>query len=66
MAPYGYRLFLLRDATCGIEFPDTIEEHLATRYAIRYFESHGGCTLLTDEVIGALHALPDAPPRRER
>jgi len=45
MAPLGYRLFLLRDATLGCECPDTFEERIATRWAIRYFESHYGDTI---------------------
>jgi nicotinamidase-related amidase len=51
MSQFGYRLFLLRDATVGIEFPDFFEERVATRWAVRYFESHLGNTLLTQEFI---------------
>jgi nicotinamidase-related amidase len=50
MAPYGYRLFLVRDATLGVEFPDTIEERLATRWAVRYFETHYGNTVLAADL----------------
>lgn len=57
IAPYGYRLFLLRDATLGVEFPDTIEERLATRWAVRYFETHYGNTLLTADLVRACEAL---------
>jgi len=57
MAGFGYRRFLIRDATVGVEFPDTIEERLATRWAIRYFETHGGNTILTGGFIRACRAL---------
>ena len=57
MQPYGYRRYLLRDATLGVELPDTFEERLATRWAIRYFETHGGNTLLTEDFIRACEAL---------
>ena len=57
MAGYDYRLFMLRDATVGVEFPDTIEERLATRWAVRYFESHYGDTFTTAEFIAACKAL---------
>lgn len=57
MRSYGYRLFLLRDATAGVEFPDTIHEMLATRWAIRYFETHGGNTVLTADFIRACQEL---------
>ncbi|MBM3498590.1 MAG: isochorismatase family protein [Armatimonadetes bacterium] len=53
MAPLGYRLFLLRDATVGVEFPDTFEERLATRWGLRYFETHYGQTFTTGEFIAA-------------
>ncbi len=57
IAPYGYRLFLVRDATLGVEFPDTIEEGLATRWGVRYFETHYGNTLLTADLLRACEAL---------
>jgi nicotinamidase-related amidase len=53
MAGYEYRLFMLRDATVGVEFPDTIEERLATRWGVRYFESHYGDTFTTGEFVAA-------------
>jgi nicotinamidase-related amidase len=53
MAGYGYRLYLLRDATVGVELPDTFEERLATRWGIRYFETHYGQTLTTEELVAA-------------
>jgi len=57
MAALGYRVFLLRDATVGVEFADTIEERVATRWAIRYFETHYGNTMLTGDFIAACGAL---------
>lgn len=62
MAGFGYRLFLMRDATVGIEFPDTFEERLATRWAIRYFETHWGDTITTADFIGACKSLAPATP----
>ena len=53
MAALGYRTFLLRDATIGVECPDTWEERVATRWGIRYFETHFGATLLADEFTAA-------------
>ncbi|MCX7599692.1 MAG: isochorismatase family protein [Armatimonadetes bacterium] len=53
MAPYGYRLFLVRDAILGVEFPDTIQERLATRWAVRYFETHYGNTVLAADLLRA-------------
>ncbi len=56
MASKDYRLFLLRDATVGVECPDTFEERVATRWAIRYFETHFGDTIATDDFISACGA----------
>lgn len=57
MATFGYRIFLVRDATLGVEFPDTIEERIATRWAVRYFETHYGNTLLAADLQRALEQL---------
>ena len=56
MAPMGYRIFLVRDATLGVEQPDTFEERIATRWAIRYFETHFGDTITTADFMAACEA----------
>lgn len=38
MLSRGYRCILMRDATVGVERPDTFAERLATRYGIHRFE----------------------------
>jgi len=44
MAARGYNIILLRDATEGVEFPDTLEKRWATELAIREVEQvHGFC-----------------------
>jgi nicotinamidase-related amidase len=53
MAARDYSMFLLRDATVGVECPDTFEERLATRWAIRYFETHFGDTITTKDFVDA-------------
>ncbi|HJN17729.1 MAG TPA: cysteine hydrolase family protein [Armatimonadota bacterium] len=57
MAGQGYRTYLMRDATLGVELPDSFEERVATRWAIGYFETHFGDTLLTDDFIEACRGL---------
>jgi len=54
MAPHGYRIFLMRDATLGGECPDTFDERVATRWGIRYFENHYGNTIACADFIGSL------------
>ncbi len=51
MNRFGYRLFLMRDATVGIEFPDLIEHMPATTWAIRFFETHFGNTVTCDDFV---------------
>lgn len=41
----GYRVYLIREATLGVEYPDTFNERLSTKYALRFFESHYGNTI---------------------
>ena len=53
MAAESYRVFLMRDATIGVEFQDTFNERRSTEYAIRYFEVHFGNTLLSSDFIRA-------------
>jgi hypothetical protein len=57
MSVFGYRLFLLSDATVGVEFPDTFQEWIVTRAALRSFETRLGNCLLTRDFIAACAAL---------
>lgn len=57
MAPLNYRIFLMRDATIGVECPDTFEERIATRWAIRFFETHYGDTITSDDFIKACREI---------
>ncbi len=42
MARYGYNIILLRDATTGVEFPDTYDNLFTTEIAIREVEQQYG------------------------
>ena len=64
MFGFGYRQFLLRDATVGVEFPDSFPDRVATRWAVRYFESRLGNGLLTRDFITACGAV--APANRAK
>ncbi len=41
----GYRVLLIREATLGVEMPDWFEDKIATRWAIRFIETHYGDTI---------------------
>ena len=60
MCGFGYRLFLMRDATVGVECPDTFQERIATRWAVRYFETHFGDTVLLADFLKACEPLQPA------
>lgn len=57
MAALNYHLFLIRDATLGVECPDTFKERLATRWAIRFFETHYGDTITTDDFVDSCEKM---------
>jgi len=59
MAPLGYRTFLMRDAVLGCELPDSFAQRIATRWAIGYFETHYGDTLLQGDLVKACGELSD-------
>jgi len=53
----GYRVYLIREATLGIEYPDTFKKRIVTSYAIRYFETHFGNTIGFDDFMDACKIL---------
>lgn len=57
MAPYGYRIFLMRDATLGVELPGKMDERIATQWGTAYFETHYGDTVTCDDFIAACKAI---------
>ena len=49
----GYNLILLRDATTGVEFPDTINGLMATELAIREAEQQLGFSSSNKDFLAA-------------
>ena len=58
MCAFGYRMFLMRDATLGVEYPDTFQERLCTRWAVRFFETHYGNTITSADFVEACKEAP--------
>ena len=54
MLSRGYRCILLRDATVGIETPQSFPERMNTRYAIHLFEWKIGFSIGSDQLIQRL------------
>ncbi|MDP6701828.1 MAG: hypothetical protein QGH25_19405, partial [Candidatus Latescibacteria bacterium] len=56
MLARGYRCILMRDATVGVETPESFPQRLATRYATHLFEwSLGYSTTSADFAIALDH-----------
>lgn len=50
---HGYNMILLRDATMGVEYPDTVDECFATEMAIREVETQIGFTASNEDFLAA-------------
>jgi nicotinamidase-related amidase len=57
MLGYGYRIFLIREATLAVEYPDTFAERPMTRAALKYFQLTIGDTIGFAQYIGACQAV---------
>tara|TARA_Y100000588_G_scaffold383228_1_gene472146 strand:+ start:2648 stop:3448 length:801 start_codon:yes stop_codon:yes gene_type:complete len=53
----GYNVVLLRDATTGVEFPDTLDNLFATEIAIREVEQKYGFSVSNDDFFAACKTL---------
>ena len=60
MASRSYNTILLRDATMGVEFPDTVETRLATEMAIRECEQQNGFSASNADFFAACAAAAKA------
>lgn len=56
MARYGYNIVLLRDATTGVEFPDTYDNLFTTEIAIREVEQQYGFSASNSDFFQAVEA----------
>jgi nicotinamidase-related amidase len=57
MLGFGYRIFLIREATLGVEYPETLADRTVTRMAINYFELKIGDSIAFDDYIAACQAV---------
>lgn len=60
MGRRGYNIVLLRDATCGVEFPDTLPTQFATEIAIREAEQVHGFSASNADFFAACRAAAGA------
>ena len=59
MLSYGYRIFLIREATLAVEYPETLEERTVTEIALKYFMFKVGDTIGFDQFVEACRELTD-------
>jgi len=57
MLRYGYKIFLIREATLAVEYPDTFPERLMTRAALKYFQQVIGDTVGFAQFMEACQAV---------
>ena len=60
MKDRGYNPILLRDATTGVEFPDTLDTLQATELAVREVEQQHGFTASNRDFLTACRAVVSA------
>ena len=58
MARYGYNIVLLRDATTGVEFPDTYDNLFTTEISVREVEQQYGFSASNADFFAAVEKLP--------
>lgn len=60
MLGYGYKIFLIREATLGAEIPETFQDRLITKVAFIEFQKHVGDSIGFDQFIAACGAVAAA------
>ena len=55
----GYNMILLRDATMGVEYPDTVEACFATELSIREVETQIGFSASNEDFFAACRRVGD-------
>ena len=64
MLGFGYRIFLIREATLGVEYPETLADRTVTQIALKYFEAQVGDSIAFAEYVAACRAVAAAPQVR--
>jgi len=57
MSLLGYCIFLVREATLGLEYPDTLADRTVTRLAIRYVEHVYGHSVTYSDLMASLNQI---------
>jgi ureidoacrylate peracid hydrolase len=60
----NYRIILLRDGTAAMEYHDTLEDQMITRYTVRHVEAFLGYTAASREFTRSCDQIPARAPSR--
>jgi hypothetical protein len=60
MLEYGYRVFLVREGTLAVEYPETLADRLVTEVTLRFFERKVGDTIGFGQYVEACRRVADA------
>jgi hypothetical protein len=66
MLGYGYRVFLIREGTLAVEYPETLHSRLVTEVTLKFFQRKVGDTVGFEQYVDACNAVAaarDATPR---
>lgn len=62
MLSYGYRIFLIREATLAVEYPETFATRMMTQAALKFFELKVGDTMSFEEYVRTAAACAAGTP----
>ncbi|HEX2326347.1 MAG TPA: isochorismatase family protein [Chloroflexota bacterium] len=62
MLGFGYRIFLIREATLAVEYPETFPTRMMTEAALKFFQLKVGDTIAFQEYVDACRAVARAGP----
>jgi nicotinamidase-related amidase len=57
MLSFGYRIFLIREATLAVEYPETFPTRMMTQAALKFFELKVGDTIGSEAYLAACRAV---------
>jgi nicotinamidase-related amidase len=60
MLKYGYRIFLIREATLAVEYPETLAEQVVTQMALKYYMLKVGDTVGFSQFFDACRAVTES------
>lgn len=65
MLGYGYRVFLIREGTLAVEYPETLADKLVTEVTLKFFERKVGDTVGFGQYVHACRRVAEARQTHE-